>query len=77
VKPVYAAVCSNCHSPPGSGKSSSNIDLSTYDAWAQRRDRVFVRVVTDATTPAAMPPPTSGLSITEEQQKAIGAWAKP
>jgi len=43
VEPVYAAVCSSCHSPAGSGKSSSNIDLSTYAAWKERRPRVYAR----------------------------------
>jgi mono/diheme cytochrome c family protein len=77
VQPIYAAVCSNCHSPPGSDKSSSNIDLSTYGAWSQRRDAVYTRVVDRAGTAAAMPPPSSGMSITDDQRKAIGAWAKP
>ena len=77
VQPVYAAVCSNCHSAPGSGKSSSNIDLSTYDAWKGRRATIYQRVVGAAGTPAAMPPPTSAFSLTDPQRAAIAAWAKP
>jgi mono/diheme cytochrome c family protein len=77
VEPVYAAVCSNCHSPAGSGKSSSNIDLSTYDAWKGRRPQVYARVVGQAGTPTAMPPPTSGLTLTDAQRAAIEAWSKP
>ena len=77
VQPVYAAVCSNCHSAPGTGKSSSNIDLSTYDAWKGRRATIYQRVVGAAGTPAAMPPPTSAFSLTDPQRAAIAAWAKP
>lgn len=75
--PVYAAVCSNCHSAPGSDKSSSNIDLSTYDAWKGRRATIYQRVASAAGTPAAMPPPTSAFSLTDPQRAAIAAWAKP
>lgn len=77
VQPVYAAVCSNCHSAPGIGKSSSNIDLSTYAAWSGRRATILQRVVDAAGTPAAMPPPTSAFSLTNPQRAAIAAWAKP
>ena len=77
VQPVYAAVCSNCHSPPGSGKSSSNIDLSTYEAWSARRPRVYERVVTSAGKSTAMPPPSSAFQLTNEQREAIAAWSKP
>jgi len=77
VQPLYAAICSNCHSAPGSGKSSSNIDLSTYAAWIGRRATIYQRVVGSAATPAAMPPPTSAFSLTDAQRAAIAAWAKP
>ena len=77
VEPVYAAVCSNCHSPAGSGKSSSNIDLSTYDAWKERRARIYTRVVGQAGTPSAMPPPSSPVALTDAQRAAIEAWSKP
>ena len=77
VEPVYAAVCSNCHSPPGSGKSSSNIDLSTYEAWKGRRPQVYARVVGQTGTPTAMPPPTSAFALTDAQRAAIAAWSKP
>jgi mono/diheme cytochrome c family protein len=77
VEPVYAAVCSNCHSPAGSGKSSSNIDLSTYAAWKERRSRVYARVVEQAGTGNAMPPLGSGLALTDAQRAAIAAWSKP
>lgn len=77
VEPVYAAVCSNCHSPAGSGKSSSNIDLSTYEGWKGRRAQVYARVVGQAGTPNAMPPPTSGIALTATQRSAIEAWSKP
>jgi mono/diheme cytochrome c family protein len=77
VLPVYAAVCSNCHSPRGSGKDSSNVDLSTYGAWTARRGTVYGRVVTQAGTPTSMPPPTSNFAITDAQRSAIEAWSKP
>ncbi len=77
VQPVYAAVCSNCHSPRGSGKDSSNIDLSTYGAWKARRPVILARVVTQAATPTSMPPPNSGYVITDAQRAAIEAWSKP
>ena len=77
VQPVYAAVCSNCHSPPGSGKSSSNIDLSTYEAWKARRVTIRARVVAQAGSPTAMPPPKSGYVITDAQRSAIEIWSKP
>jgi mono/diheme cytochrome c family protein len=77
VLPVYARVCSNCHGPKGSGKDSSNVDLSTYDAWKAKRDRVLDRVVGAAGTPRQMPPPSSGYSITPAELDAIKAWASP
>jgi mono/diheme cytochrome c family protein len=77
VEPVYAAVCSTCHSPTGSGKSSSNIDLSTYEAWKERRARVHMRVVDQVGTPSAMPPPGASVSLTDAQRAAIAAWSKP
>lgn len=77
VQPVYASVCSNCHSPPGSGKSSSNIDLSTYAAWDARRSSVYLRVVTQAGSASQMPPPSSGFPVTDTQRSAIQSWAKP
>ncbi len=77
VQPIYAAVCSTCHSPPGSGKDSSNIDLSTYGAWSMRRDHVYTRVVTQAGTATSMPPPNTAVSLTDAQRAAIAAWAKP
>jgi mono/diheme cytochrome c family protein len=77
VQPVYAAVCSNCHGPPGSDKSSSNIDLSTYAKWVARRGIIYGRVVTQAGTPMAMPPPSSSFTLTDAQRSAINAWSKP
>jgi hypothetical protein len=76
VEPIYAAVCSNCHGPVGSGKSSSNIDLSTYAAWNARRAAVHTRVVDQAGTPSAMPPPSSSFTLTDAQRSAIAAWSK-
>ena len=77
VQPVFAAVCSNCHSPPGSGKDSSHIDLSTYGAWSTRRPTINGRVVAQAGTPTSMPPPGSGYVLTDAQRAAIAAWSKP
>jgi mono/diheme cytochrome c family protein len=77
VQPVYASVCSNCHGPPGSGKTSSNIDLSTYAAWSARRSSVYLRVVTQAGSATQMPPSSSGLTLTDAQRSAIQAWSKP
>ena len=77
VEPVYAAICSSCHSPAGSGKSSSNIDLSTYAAWKERRSRVYARVVEQAGTGNAMPPRGSGLTLTDAQRAAIATWSRP
>lgn len=77
VQPVHAAVCSKCHGPSGSGQDSSRIDLSTYDAWVARKPRIRERVVTQAGTPAQMPPTSSAPQLTDEQRAAIEAWSKP
>lgn len=77
VQPIYAAVCSSCHSPPGSGKDSSNIDLSTYAAWNMRRTNIYTRVVTQAGTATSMPPPNAPIALSDAQRSAIAAWAKP
>ena len=77
VEPVHAAVCSKCHSPSGSGLDSSRIDLSTYSAWSARKPSIYRRVVTNAATPAQMPPPSSGLALTDAQRTAVEAWSKP
>jgi hypothetical protein len=77
VQPIYAAICSNCHSAPGTDHYSSNIDLSTYALWNQRRVAVYTRVVTDKGTTMSMPPPNSGFDLTDAQRSAIEAWSKP
>jgi mono/diheme cytochrome c family protein len=77
IQPIYAAVCSNCHSPAGSGKDSSHVDLSTYSAWSDRRARIHARVVEQAGTASSMPPPGSGYALTDAQRSAIDAWSKP
>jgi mono/diheme cytochrome c family protein len=78
VRPIYAAICGNCHSAPGTaGKDSSGIDLSTYDAWNARKDKIYKRVVEQAGTATSMPPPSSGFTLTDAQRAAIAAWAKP
>jgi mono/diheme cytochrome c family protein len=77
VEPIFASVCSQCHSPPGSGRSSSGVDLSTYAAWSARRAAIYARVVDQAGSVSAMPPPSSGVALTDAQRAAIGAWAKP
>ena len=56
---------------------SSRIDLSTYAAWSARKPSVYRRVVTNAATPAQMPPPSSGLALTDAQRAAVEAWSKP
>ena len=76
IQPIYAAICSNCHSPPGSGKDSSGIDLSTYAAWVARKSKIHTRVVDQAGTPTQMPPPTSGFTLTDAQRQAIADWSK-
>ncbi len=77
IQPIYAAVCSNCHSPAGSGKDSSGIDLSTYATWSARREHVYTRTVTQAGTATSMPPPGAPIALTDAQRAAIAAWAKP
>jgi mono/diheme cytochrome c family protein len=77
VEPIHAAVCSKCHSPAGSGLDSSRIDLSTYSAWSARKASIYRRVVTNAATPAQMPPESSGFPLTDAQRAAIEAWSKP
>ena len=77
VQPIYASVCSNCHSPAGSGRSSANLDLSTYEAWNTLRSTIYGRVVAQAGSATAMPPPTSGLTLSDAQRSAIAAWAQP
>ncbi|WP_394831888.1 cytochrome c [Pendulispora rubella] len=77
VQPIYATVCSHCHSAPGTGKDASNVDLSSYALWSARRAAVYQRVVAQAGTPAAMPPSGSGFTLTDAQRAAIEAWSKP
>ncbi len=77
VQPVFNAVCSNCHSAPGTGKDSSGTDLSTYAGWSARKAKVYARVVQQAGTSSAMPPPSSGLKLTDAQHAALEAWSKP
>ncbi len=76
VQPVYATICSNCHSAD-TYKDKSGVDLSTYAMWDQHRADVYKRVVTNAGTPSQMPPPTSGFTLTDDQRAAIEAWSKP
>ena len=77
VAPVNMAVCGNCHGPPGGGKDSAHIDLSTYAQWVTLKSAVYTRVVTDKTGPGAMPPMGSGYNLTDDQLSAIEAWSKP
>jgi len=77
VQPIYASVCSNCHSAPGSGKDTSNVDLSNYALWDAHRAKIYQRVVAQAGTPTSMPPSGSGFTLTEVQRAAIEAWSKP
>lgn len=65
VLPVYARVCSQCHAPGG----SSNIDLSTYDSWAQRRQVIYQRVNVAKNMP-------QGQTISDEDAQAIATWTQ-
>ncbi|HWL86156.1 MAG TPA: c-type cytochrome, partial [Polyangiaceae bacterium] len=75
VEPTYAAICSHCHSAEVE-KDRSGVDLSTYAMWDAHRAQVYQRVVTQAGTPSAMPPATSGFTLTDAQRAAIEAWSK-
>ena len=77
VAPVNTAVCGNCHGPPGGGKDSAHVDLSTYAQWVTLKSAIYTRVVTDKTGPGAMPPTGSGTTLTDAQRSAIEAWSKP
>jgi mono/diheme cytochrome c family protein len=63
---VYARVCSSCHAPGG----SAGIDLSTYGAWRDRRDKVYQLVVVTQT----MPPDRA---LSDADRMTIEAWSKP
>jgi hypothetical protein len=63
---VYARVCSSCHAPGG----SAGIDLSTYGAWQDRRDKVYQMVVVTKT----MPPDRA---LSDADRTTIEAWSKP
>ncbi len=64
IKPVYAKVCASCHSPGGTAGS----DLSTYDGWLQRKDKINQRVLVDRT----MPP--KGTPMEESERSVIRDW---
>lgn len=64
IKPVYAKVCGSCHAPGGSAGS----DLSTYEGWLQKKDKVYQRVIVDR----SMPP--KGKPFTEADYSAIRDW---
>ena len=66
VRPIYAHTCSACHDRGG----TAGIDLSTYDAWATRRSRIYERVVVRKDMP-------QGGTLPETDIAAIGAWAMP
>ena len=64
VRPIYAHTCSACHNRGG----TAGIDLSTYDAWATRRSRIYERVVVSKDMP-------QGGTLPEADIAAIAAWA--
>jgi cytochrome c5 len=64
VRPIYAHTCSACHKRGG----TANIDLSTYAAWAERRSRIYDRVVVRKDMP-------QGGTLADADIEAIRAWA--
>jgi mono/diheme cytochrome c family protein len=64
IRPIYAKVCSSCHAPGGAAGS----DLSTYEAWNERRAAIEQRVVVDQT----MPP--KGSAFAENERAAVRDW---
>lgn len=64
IKPIYARICGDCHAPGGTAGS----DLSTYDGWLQRKDKIMQRVIVDRT----MPP--KGKTFDEADRSAIRDW---
>lgn len=66
--PIFERLCQACHLPSG----SAHIDLSSYSAWASRREAVKKRVVDRMPTP--MPPNGSGM-LTAEELEAVRTWA--
>lgn len=64
VRPIYAKVCAECHNPGGTAGS----DLSTYDGWLQRKDKINQRVLVDRT----MPP--KGKPFDETDRSVIRDW---
>jgi hypothetical protein len=66
VRPIYAHTCSACHARHG----TAGIDLSTYDAWVQRRARIYDRVVVRKDMP-------QGGTLPDADVGAVAAWAAP
>jgi hypothetical protein len=66
VLPVYARVCSACHSPGG----SSGIPLSVYQQWLDHRDQIYDRVIVKGDMP-------QGRTLSDADKTAIAAWSKP
>lgn len=54
VRPIYENSCADCHQPGGIA-----VDLSTYDAWANRYERIEERVITGQMPPSPEDPLTS------------------
>ncbi len=66
-QPIFTRLCATCHLPGG----SSGIDMSTYQTWASKRDRIIIRVLDGKPTP--MPPAGAG-SLTAEERAALQLW---
>lgn len=64
IQSIYANKCSNCHAPG----ASSGIDLSSAEAWQERRGRIVDRVLVQMNMPPSAP-------LNAIDLEAVRAWA--
>jgi cytochrome c5 len=64
IRPLFARVCSECHSKGG----EAGLDLSTRGAWKRRRADIRRAVVVDET----MPP--NGHPLSDDEREIIRGW---
>lgn len=66
VLPIYAGVCSDCHSPGG----PSGVSLASYKQWDKLRMDIYRRVIVKGDMP-------QGRTLSEPDKLAIEQWSMP